>query len=658
MKYRSDIDGLRAIAIILVLLYHGGISLFPSGFIGVDVFFVISGYLITGIIHQSLADNRFSFMEFYNRRLWRLQPVLICFIFVTTLLTLVFFLPDDLIQFSRSARKASLFMSNLFFNHTTTGYFSPDVHQLPLLHTWSLAIEWQCYLILPVFMYALHRIVSLKYLAKVIYALTFVCLLVSFYYSKALPAQTYYQLSSRLFEFLIGSCVALVPMTTITIHRYVLNVLGGVALVVIISMASFDTILLGYPNGYALLVCIATALLIALGRYFPSGFIASILSFKPLVFIGILSYSLYIWHWPIFALLRYQTIAETPLVLSLVYGLILCMAYLSWRYIEKPSRQLKWVAFPYTVILLLLLPIFLVHTIDYVIKKNLGLPQRFNQELVTVYQQLNQYNSQQRPLCISNTHSNSEQCTVGSKQPHHQTALMIGDSFSNHYWGFMDVLGQDANVSILAKATSSCITLPGIYLYDWWIFKQQVYQDCYSQTKHYYQMINNNHYDYVIIGQVWNNYLANNIINHLGDKRSVALSKQRIKKALDKALGLIIASGARPILIKTTAISHDNQHDCFLKHIKLRQPYDKKACRFQPQDEQWFSDLFTGMQVKYPSLIIIDPKLIYCHKGLCNADINGIPIYRDMGHITDYASYQLGHLYLKKWTNPFLKMMH
>ena len=141
MKYRPDIDGLRAIAILLVLIYHGGLSFFPAGFIGVDVFFVISGFLITGIIHQSLQNGSFSFLNFYNRRLWRLQPVFVCLLLVTSALALLFFLPDDLIQYSRSARKTSLFLSNLFFDKTTTGYFAPDTQQIPLLHTWSLSIE-------------------------------------------------------------------------------------------------------------------------------------------------------------------------------------------------------------------------------------------------------------------------------------------------------------------------------------------------------------------------------------------------------------------------------------------------------------------------------------------------------------------------------------
>lgn len=656
MKYRPDIDGLRAIAILLVLLYHGGLSLFPSGFIGVDVFFVISGFLITGIIHDSLNNSRFSFVDFYNRRLWRLQPVLVCLIFFTSIVTLLFFLPDDLIQFSRSARKTSLFISNLFFNQTTTGYFSPDTHQLPLLHTWSLSIEWQCYLILPMAMYCLHRMFSRRNVIVVVYVLTFSCLLLSLHYSKTLPAQTYYQFSSRIFEFLIGSCIALIPLHKILIHRYILNLIGGLAILTILYIASMDHILQGYPNWYAFAVCAATGLLITIGTFYPTEFVGKVLSLRPLVFIGMISYSLYIWHWAVFSILRYQSIVETQSILLMAYGATFILAYLSWQYIEKPSRRFKHIKFRYTVVSLLLVPILTIHAIDYFIKKNSGFPQRFNEELVTIYQQLEQFSSSQRPLCISNNKTDIyTQCTIGAKKLNSKTAFMIGDSFSNHYWGFMDVVGQDADVSILAQGTSSCITLPGIYLYDWWYFNKQIYQECHNQTEQYYRMIQDNHYDYVIIGQIWSNYLSDSIINHLGDERSVLLTKKRLEISLDKALKIISASGARPILIKTTALMPENVHDCFFKHIKLRQAYNAEQCSFNltlSEGEQWFEGLFDKMKLKYPKLILIDPKKVQCQNDKCTADINGIPIYRDAGHITDYASYQLGTLYLQKFDNP------
>lgn len=659
MKYRPDIDGLRAIAILLVLIYHGGLSLFPSGFVGVDVFFVISGYLITSIIHLSLSNGCFSFTDFYNRRLWRLQPVLVCFIFFAFLITLLFFLPEDLIQFSRSARKTSLFISNLFFNQTTTGYFSPDTQQLPLLHTWSLSIEWQCYLILPVVLYALHRLFNKPVFARVVFILTISCFVLSLHYSTSAPAQTYYQFSSRIFEFLIGACIALVSFRPRPANKYGVNLLGGIAIATIFYIASLEQILIGFPNGYAFLVCVATGFLIALGHFYPAEPVIQLLSSRPLVFIGVLSYSLYIWHWLVFSIIRYQGITESSSVLFAAYTLTFILAFFSWKYIEKPSRSLNHVKWRYTFVYLFILPILMIHMIDYCIKANSGFPQRFNQELVDVYQQLNRYSSADRPLCISNSKTDIHaHCHIGAKNHDSQKGLMIGDSFSNHYWGFIDTLGKDANLNVLAQGTSSCMTLPGIYLYDWWYFKKQIYRECREQTDRYYRMIEEEHYDYVIIGQIWMNYLSESIINHKDDKRSLDLAQTRIEKALDKALTIITRSGAKPVLLKSTAVTAGNVYDCFFKHIKRRQIYNAELCSFPlniSTGERWFDDLFARMKMKYPQLILIDPKKVQCQNDRCRADINGVPEYRDIGHITDYASYQLGSLYLQKFGNPLVE---
>lgn len=657
MKYRPDIDGLRAIAIILVLIYHGGFTCFPSGFIGVDVFFVISGFLITSIIHESLHHGRFSFIDFYNRRLWRLQPVFICFLLVTTALSIVLFLPDDLIQYSKSARKTSLFISNLFFNKTTTGYFSPDTQQLPLLHTWSLSIEWQCYLMLPILIYSLHRFFK-KYFKTMIYVLTLVCFILALHYSKTLPAQTYYQFSSRIFEFLIGACIALMPLQRIAMNHIILNGVGWLALITIVCIARLEHILLGYPNWYAFIACMATAMLIALGKFYPEQPCVKVLSFKPLVFIGLLSYSLYLWHWVVFALLRYHSIAETPLVLFTAYSVTFIAAYLSWKYLEKPARQFKAIKFRYTVVGLIVLPILLIHLLAHLVTTYDGFPQRFNNELAQVYQQLKHYANAQRPQCMSDGKTEVDrQCTLGAKKENAKTALMIGDSFANHYWGFVDVLGKDAGVSVLTQGVSSCLTLPGIYLYDWWHYKKRIYPECYAQTKQYYRMIANQHYDYVIIGQIWSNYYGDNIISKVDDERSLALTEKRLRGALDKALARITASGAKPVLIKTSALMQGNFHDCFFKHIKLHRSYAPEQCNFNyvlSYADQWFDQLFATIKIKYPQLILIDPKKVQCPYGRCKADVNGIPVYRDVGHITDYASYHFGKQYLKEFHNPLL----
>lgn len=653
MQYRRDIDGLRAIAILLVLAYHGGLPFFKSGFVGVDVFFVISGFLITSIIHDSLNNNRFSFIEFYNRRLWRLQPVFVCVLVFTTVLTLLFFLPDDLNLFIRSARKTTLFASNSYFNSNTTGYFSSDNHLLPLLHTWSLSIEWQCYFILPLVMYGLHRTLSKRQVILTVYALTVVCFVFSLHRAQTLPTQTYYLFSSRFFEFLIGACVALMPLNRLQINQYILSIVGVLALITIGYVANLNDILLGYPNWYAFSICIATGLLIALGQHYPQHFLVRILSFKPLVFIGTLSFSLYLWHWVVLSVLRYQGVVETPGVLFLTFGFIVILSYLSWRFIEKPSKRFNQIQFRYTFVCLLLLPILFTHVSSYAIKSHFGYPQRFNQELADIYAKLAESNSVRRSKCIDR--DNFNECKMGSTNPQSKTALMIGDSVSNHYWGFMDTLGQELGLSIIAQAQSNCIALPGIHLFDWSSFKNDIYKDCSDKAKNYFRMIKDNHYDYVIIGQLWERYLSANIINHRGDKRTLDLSKQRIKHALIKAIDVINESGARPVLLQATAELKGNYRDCFLKQIKLYPNYSSEQCDFiieTTENSQWLDKLFSEMKIKYPNLTLINPRDVQCKNNTCKAEVNKIPVYRDTVHITDYASYQFGKLYLQHYGNP------
>lgn len=654
MNYRPDIDGLRALAVLFVIFFHCGLKLFPSGFVGVDVFFVISGFLITSIIYDSLQNNRFSFLNFYKRRLWRLQPVFICLLVVTSALTLLFYLPDDLIAFAKSARKTSVFISNVYFEHLTSSYFATNINQLPLLHTWSLSVEWQCYLLLPVVIFLLYRWVGKRRFAKVIYFFTLVFLILALYTSWSDPDKTYYQWTSRLFEFLIGSSVAITPIRW-NLNRYLSEFISTCAIVILFVIAMSHDINIGFPNGYALMLCLAVICLIALGTQEPKPLWTRFLSTQPIVFVGLISYSLYIWHWPILVFSRYQGWDESALFLVYVLPLIFIVAYLSWKFIEKPTAKAKNMAFVYTVLLLFICPAVLFHLSDKMIKNYKGLPIRFA-ETSEIYEQLDQYDSAQRASCLEQKNTEvSNNCLFGAQNVGSKKAFMIGDSFSNHHWRLMETFAQRANVSILAHATAACLTLPDIAQYDMFV-RNGVYQICKDQTERYYQMIKANHYDYVIIGSNWYGYLGDKIINKVNDKRSYDLSEQRITESLDKALSLIIASGSRPILITSIPGDHGNPHGCFFEHIKNRRHYVSGECDFDIKEDEkrWFDALFHRMQLKYSQLIIIDPQKELCPKNRCRADINGIPVFKDESHIQDYASYYLAKSYLQHYNNPFL----
>lgn len=652
MNYRPDIDGLRAIAILFVLFFHAGLKFFPSGFIGVDIFFVISGFLISSIINDSLQKKSFSFIEFYSRRLWRLQPLFICLLICTTILTFLFFLPEDLLHYFNSAKKSSLFLANNFFGRISTDYFSAANNQLPLLHTWSLSVEWQCYLLLPIALYGLHRLFGERYLSRIIFVLTLLFFALALYSSLNYPAKSYYQLCNRIFEFLIGCCLAF-GHKELKCNKYLLELISLLALSVLFYLATRSNISLGFPNGYALILCLATTVILASGQQNPKPMVTEILATKPLVFLGLISYSLYLWHWPVFVVIRYLDIKESPAILLLAFALVFIVAYLSWRFIEKPFRQFKTLKFGYTLTYLLVVPISLITLGDYIVKNQAGYPQRFR-ETARIYAKLKQYNYPQRDLCLKDKITPIDnRCILGSTNKKNKTGFMIGDSFSNHFWGFMDKVAKESHVSILAHATSACLALPGISLIDWNFEK---YSACRGQTIKYFKMIKENHYDYVIIGQNWNGYLYGKLTLPLKKDGSFKPAAECIEKALDKALGLIVAAGSQPVLIKSIAISTTNPHDCFFGHIKRRTQYDPKQCDFKrkPQEQQWQNDLFARMKSKYKQLVLIDPQKVQCPKGLCKADINGVPIFQDGGHITDYASYHWAKHYLKHNKNPLM----
>lgn len=497
-------------------------------------------------------------------------------------------------------------------------------------------------------------------MTKLIYLSTLALFALSLHYSATAPEKTYYQLLSRIFEFLIGSCVALTPRR-FAFNPYFLNLINFLAFVSLFYIARLSGINLGAPNYYTCLACLATALLIATGEVEVKPLCLRLLSLKPIVFIGLISYSLYIWHWPVFAFIRYLSLAETTTTLIFAFSIILIISYLSWRFIERPARKLHRSPLGYALVFLFILPVILFHLNAYGIKKFEGYPQRFA-ETRRIYPLLKEYSTVQKYHCLrtpmtKNNTINSD-CLLGAKPAGtgSRRGFMIGDSFSNHHWQFMNLFAQNANLSVLAHATAGCLSLPGIAQYDWLEGKRGIYHACLEQNKLYYKMIKENHYDFVIIAQYWNGYLSPRIVNQAEDQQTLKLTKARIEKAMDQALKTIIASGARPVLIKSVALPQKNPYDCFYQHIKRRAKYKPEQCdfRFDPKEQRWFDKLFAKMQKKYAQLILIDPKKIQCLNGLCKADIDGVPVFRDVTHITDYASYYLASSYLKRYKNPLV----
>lgn len=332
MKYRADIDGLRAVAVVTVIFFHAGFDWFSGGFIGVDVFFVISGFLITSILIDDLEANRFSLLKFYERRVRRILPALFFITVVCLPFAFIWLLPSQLKEFSQSLVAVSWFASNIYFS-IKSGYFDSDTEEKPLLHTWSLAVEEQYYIIFPILLLFLWRLGKNRPLTA-LSLLALASLLFSEWGWRNASDHNFYLLPSRAWELLAGSIVALTSRK-VHVKPNSFMVFGGLVCIVI-AVCVFDN-MTPFPSLYTLLPVGGAVLIILFGD--DHGWASRILSYRPLVGLGLVSYSAYLWHQPLFAFARIRlAMPPSAELMILLSCLAFLLAYLSWRYVEKPFR--------------------------------------------------------------------------------------------------------------------------------------------------------------------------------------------------------------------------------------------------------------------------------------------------------------------------------
>lgn len=335
MKYRADIDGLRAIAVLAVLLFHAKFQLFSGGFVGVDVFFVISGYLITSLIVAELSTTGFSIVRFYERRIRRILPALFVVVGFSSIVSYQIFTPDDLKDFGPSAIAATLFSSNVLF-WLRSGYFDAPADQVPLLHTWSLAVEEQFYIVFPILLLLIFRFARSRWSAFII-PIAIVSIGISVWGVRYYPTASFYLAPTRAWELMLGAVLAtgLLPPMINQRYREGSYAIGLGLIAFSIFAFSRET---PFPGEAALLPCLGAALIVHAGSGGTSLF-GRFLSAKPIVFIGLISYSLYLWHWPLIVFFRYYVARElTPAEAAGVLILSVAVAALSWRFIETPFR--------------------------------------------------------------------------------------------------------------------------------------------------------------------------------------------------------------------------------------------------------------------------------------------------------------------------------
>ncbi|MER8692169.1 acyltransferase [Mesorhizobium opportunistum] len=458
MNYRRDIDGLRAIAVLPVVLFHFGVSAIPGGFTGVDIFFVISGYLISGSLLDDLERGQFSIGRFYWRRARRILPALTFVIVLASIAAWFILLPTDLHEFSLSVIAASTFWSNIYF-WKTTNYFSIDAALRPLLHTWSLSVEEQYYIFAPILVYLIYRYASKRWLT-ILLPIAIGSFAVAVMATTLAPTAGFYLLPTRIWELALGAMLMLKRPPALA-SRLAMELIGLAGFVLV--AAGFLTISESdpFPGYNALLPCVGTALLIYAGtdRAGAEGsapIATRVLRFAPLVWVGLISYSLYLVHWPINSFVHYLSLKAigVPTIVAMTVASF-ALATFSWKYVEQPFRQKRAFTAPLPIFAFSATAIALLCAVGLTGALGNGFPQRFpdfSTERIRVGDWRN-------GVCFNEGETRIETWNLADctrTQGFATNVLLWGDSFAAHYVPGLDANAQKVQANVIQYTYAGC----------------------------------------------------------------------------------------------------------------------------------------------------------------------------------------------------------
>jgi peptidoglycan/LPS O-acetylase OafA/YrhL len=460
MKYRADIDGLRALAVVPVLFYHAGVPGVPGGFVGVDIFFVISGYVITARLNEDLLRSKFSILDFYERRIRRIFPALLFVIALTWIAAWFLLLPTEMLDFSKSLAAAGYFASNFFF-WNSSGYFDAASTLRPALHTWSLAVEEQFYIFMPVAMY-----LGVRFIGSYWKLLVWFAAIASFGLSVALqptaPTATFFLLPTRAWELLLGSLLILTPLPKISRLTSLVGGMIGLLLIAYAVVAFNETT--PFPGLNALYPCLGAAILI-FTQTEQATLAGRLLSLRPFVSIGLISYSLYLIHWPLIVMSRYFLVRgpQGAEILAIIIASF-ALAAISFRFVETPFRKQKDGASHKYVFSFAIFSLIATFTVGSVGIHEKGFPSRFPdyyQQEATGGDELKFGRCFLSGQPIDNW--DASLCTLNTG--HKDNLLLWGDSFAAHYApGILrsrDILG----VNVIQYTSAGCPPLLSYYSY-------------------------------------------------------------------------------------------------------------------------------------------------------------------------------------------------
>jgi peptidoglycan/LPS O-acetylase OafA/YrhL len=624
MIYRPEIDGLRALAVLPVIFFHAGFELFKGGYIGVDVFFVISGYLITSLLIQDIQSKRFTILNFYERRARRLLPALFVVMFFCIFLSWMWMLPNQMKDFSQSLVAVSFFTSNILF-WRETGYFGDEALEKPLLHTWSLSVEEQYYVFFPIFLILAWR----SGYNRVMWIIIIIAL-ISFFISewgwrnKAIA--NFYLAPTRAWEILAGSVAAFI------VHRRGVkenNLLSFIGLLAILLSIFFYDEYTPFPSFYTLLPITGILLIILYSG--GSTITTKFLSTKVLVGIGLISYSAYLWHHSLFAFARIRFFQPSETLFLFLSFLSLFLAYFSWKYIEMPFRDENKVLKKQR-------HVFLSSFIGILFFSSVGLYGHFSNGFADITKtrqdlfhlgQRTEINPGMDIACESYL-SFSDRCTNSDKPE----VLLWGDSYAMHL--FQGINSSSSNLKIRQLTHSACSPIEGLSVYDPKNARGIVWAEkCIDFNKQTLNWLEENpSVKFVIISSSFEWVEGFQVINSDGLQKTSNL--ELATKHLRETIDTIKEMGIAVVLVSPPPKSKLDIGNC-LQHKYTFE--NNLTCDF----EHYKSDpnfKFVEAMEEYINVYWIHDEI--CFQGNCRSEIDNKFIFRDFSHLSREGSAYLG----------------
>ncbi|MGH1403097.1 MAG: acyltransferase family protein [Alphaproteobacteria bacterium] len=642
MKYRADIDGLRALAVLPVVFFHAGFNVFSGGFVGVDIFFVISGFLITSIIINDLDQDRFSIREFYERRIRRILPALytVCtFVLVTGYFS---FLPEEFEALGRSLGATLIFVSNILF-WSETGYFDASVDLKPLLHTWSLAVEEQFYVFFPLLLLGAAKYANRRYLPFLL-LVALISFGISIWGAENKPSATFYWAPTRAWELLLGSIIALKAIPLVS-NKGIMEAIGAIGLGLIVYAVfafDYDTV---FPGVNAVYPCLGAALLI----YAHQGHItvsSKILSLKPLVFIGLCSYSFYLWHWPVFVFAKYFSM--NPLTDIERYGLIILtflLSVITWKFIEAPFRDRSFVEGKWKVFILALLASIPLFSSSVLIVQSNGFSNRF--ENIDLLERQKKSHVNASCIDIKAKDFSEKKCVLGNVEVE-PSFIVWGDSHAGAMMSAFSDFGEEVGRSGILASHSGCPPLLGVVM----VRDDKPYK-CSKVHDKVLEEIKAG--DTVFLVARWTYYVGKSMISHEGptwinDTKSKNISEDEncrvFKDSLIKTVTAIKQRGGNVVLVDSVPEYPRSVPDM----IFLFQD-DITVSKHLFEENRAYTRTFLKYVAQEYNVQYVDPSKALCDTNQCYANEGDIVFYFDNDHLSLEGAKRIApvfRLYLKE----------